>query len=216
MSFECRQSPPQILKKRLAEETSASQRVVKEPNQEELEKKLKELRDKNRQLILDKGVLQSVIRERELESPIVDLRPPSPAPPPPDPLAARQSRVRSPGGDRATGRNVSNKKGTPKGRSPSGGSSLESAPRRRKRMKMNGGTVEIPVFVVNPSREKAKEGRGTRVLCFLIAVGLSVVCYQANAQGFLVDAHSYFERVWAGMTGAAEGLGEGDGRAGTW
>lgn len=49
------------MKKRLAEENSSSLRPAKDSNQEELAKKMKELKEKNRQLILDKQDLQRVL-----------------------------------------------------------------------------------------------------------------------------------------------------------
>lgn len=48
------------MKKRLAEENNSSMRPAKDSNQEELEKKIKEIKEKNRQLILDKQDLQRV------------------------------------------------------------------------------------------------------------------------------------------------------------
>ncbi|CAD6193685.1 unnamed protein product [Caenorhabditis auriculariae] len=50
----------QILNKRLADESAANQRPVKDANAEELEKRVRELKEKNRQLILEKSELQRV------------------------------------------------------------------------------------------------------------------------------------------------------------
>ncbi|CAJ0586143.1 unnamed protein product, partial [Mesorhabditis spiculigera] len=53
----------QILKMKLAEESSATLRPQKDTSQEELERKMKELKEKNRQLILEKTELQRDFEE---------------------------------------------------------------------------------------------------------------------------------------------------------